>query len=276
MHPLLTSGVLDWVWFPKMATSGASFFICRLHPAVVSTTRLTRRNLVSPTTPLMKPSTYFNSLVRTHFMANADLKSAFRLCPVHPLDWPLLGIQWRNQYFIDKCLPFGLRSSSPYLFNLVADALQWCLLHHYGVNASFHYLDDFFFAGPSGSGDCHWAITSFQSLCSQLGVPLNPEKLVSPITTMTFLGIQLDSVQQVASLPLDKLAALLTSLRQHIQLYRDGSTVTKRSLLSLIGKLSFATKVIPAGRIFLRRLLDLAHSVPHLEAPPATLSRQCA
>ncbi len=129
-------------------------------------------------------------------------------------------------------------------FNLVADGLQWCLLHHYGVNASFHYLDDFsFFAGPPGSGDCHWAITSFQS------VPLTPEKLVSPTTTMTFLGIQLDSVQQVASLPLDKLAALLTYLRQHIQLYRDGSTVTKRSLLSLIGKLSFATKVIPAGRI---------------------------
>ncbi len=54
-------------------------------------------------------------------MAKADLKSAFRLCPVHPHDWPLLGIQWRTQFFIDKCLPFGLRSS-PYLFNLVADA----------------------------------------------------------------------------------------------------------------------------------------------------------
>ncbi len=76
--------------------------------------------------------------------AKADL---FRLCPVHPLDWPLLGIRWRNQYFVDKCLPFGLRSS-PYLFNLVAEALQWCLSHHYGVTASFHYLEDFFFAGP--------------------------------------------------------------------------------------------------------------------------------
>ncbi len=52
-------------------------------------------------------------------MAKADLKS---LCPVHPHDWPLLGIQWRDQFFVDKCLPFGLRSS-PYLFNLVADAV---------------------------------------------------------------------------------------------------------------------------------------------------------
>lgn len=38
------------------------------------------------------------------------------------------------------------------------------------------------------------------------------------------------------------------------------STCTKRQLLSLIGKLAFACKVIPAGRIFLRRLLDTAHS----------------
>ena len=36
-------------------------------------------------------------------------------------------------------------------------------------------------------------------------------------------------------------------------------------MLSLIGKLTFACKVIPAGRIFLRRLLDTAHSVHDLE-----------
>ncbi len=40
-------------------------------------------------------------------MAKADLKSAFRVCPVHPRDWQLLGIRWRTQFFIDKCLPLG-------------------------------------------------------------------------------------------------------------------------------------------------------------------------
>ena len=199
-------------------------------------------------------------------MAKADLKSAFRLCPVHPLDWPLLGICWRQQYFVDKCLPFGLRSS-PFLFNQLADALQWCLSYYFGVSNSFHYLDDFFFAGSPSSLVCHNAITHFQLLCDQLGVPLKPEKLVLPTTKMTFLGIHLDSTNQIASIPHDKMAALLTSLRQHVRFYTSKQPVTKRSLLSLIGKLSFATKVIPAGRIFLRRLLDLAHSVPALDAP---------
>ncbi len=38
------------------------------------------------------------------------------------------------------------------------------------------------------------------------------------------------------------------------------TSCTKRQLLSLVDKLAFACKVIPAGRIFLRWLLDLAHS----------------
>ena len=47
---------------------------------------------------------------RGALMAKTDVKHTFRLIPVHPLDWPLLGIKWENQYYVDKCLPFGLRT----------------------------------------------------------------------------------------------------------------------------------------------------------------------
>ena len=39
---------------------------------------------------------------------------------------------------------------------------------------------------------------------------------------------------------------------------------TKQQLLSLTGKLSFACKVVPAGRIFLRRMIDLSCSVSRI------------
>ena len=94
----------------------------------------------------------------TDFKAKTDFKRAFMLCPVHPLDCPLLGIQWRNQYFVDKCLPFGLRSS-PYFFNLVSDALQWCLGCHF--NSWMTSLQ-----AQTASADSSWAINSFQLLCS--------------------------------------------------------------------------------------------------------------
>ncbi len=199
-------------------------------------------------------------------MAKADLKNAFRLCPVHPLDWPLLAFRWRNRFFVDKCLPFGLRSA-PFLFNMVADALQWILEAHFNVTNSFHYLDDFFFAGQHTDKACDKAFSDMIFLCERLGVPLKPEKLVRPTTQLTFLGIYLDSVAQKASLPSDKLDSLLDCLSHHLSLHHRAAHTSKRELLSLIGKLSFATKVVPAGRIFLRRLLDLAHSTDHLDAP---------
>ncbi len=60
-------------------------------------------------------------------MAKVDLKSAFRMIPVRPQDWELLGLRWQGNYYFDTCLPFGLRSA-PYLFNQYAEALQWILL----------------------------------------------------------------------------------------------------------------------------------------------------
>ena len=77
------------------------------------------------------------------------------------------------------------------------------------------------------------------------------QKRTPPTTCLTFLGVQLDTV---ASLPTDK---LLHELHAFSILTR----CTKRALLSLIGKLSVAAKVIPAGRIFIRRLIDASTRV---------------
>ena len=55
-------------------------------------------------------------------MAKLDIRNAFCLVPVDPACYYLLGFQWRDQFYFDKVLPFGLRSA-PYLFNCIADAV---------------------------------------------------------------------------------------------------------------------------------------------------------
>ena len=80
-------------------------------------------------------------------IAKVDIKTAFRLIPVHKDDWHLLGIRWKDCYYFDKCLPFGLRSA-PFLFNMLADAIQCTLRHHFHIHHSFHYLDDFSWQVP--------------------------------------------------------------------------------------------------------------------------------
>lgn len=97
-------------------------------------------------------------------------------------------------------------------------------------------------------------------ICRQLGFPIAEGETEVPATILVFLGILLDTVKLEMRLPEDKLAALKALLQQ----WRTTKKTTKRELLSLIGSLSFTAKVIPAGRLFLRRLIDLSTSVPKL------------
>ena len=191
-------------------------------------------------------------------MAMVDLQAAFRMVPVSTADWDHLGIQWQGKYYVDTCLPFGLRSA-PFLFNQFAEALNRILCQNYQVTA-IHYLDDFLMVGTPGSDQCVSSIRRTLAVCDRLGVPVALHKLEEPSTTITFLAIQLDSVAQVLSLPSDKVSDITTTACNWL----GRRTATKRELLSLIGKLSFATKVVPAGRLFLRRLIDLSTTVDRL------------
>ena len=192
-------------------------------------------------------------------MANMDLKHAFRICPVHPEDWELLGTHWRSQFYVDKRLPFGLRSS-PALFNRVADAFEWIVKFQYGISNILHYLDDYFMVQESYDA-CNEFISSFDTAADRLGIPLAEEKQVGPTQCLTFLGIEFDSSSMSAPLPASKRDSLLADLPRWL----DRRKCTKRELQSIIGSLSFACKVVPAGRAFLRRLIDLSTSVkrPH-------------
>ena len=74
-------------------------------------------------------------------MSKVNLKSAYRILPIHAEDRPLLGIKWNGEVLLDMALPFGLRSA-PKIFSALADALAWVTRQH-GVLHQIHYLDDF-------------------------------------------------------------------------------------------------------------------------------------
>ena len=174
-------------------------------------------------------------------MGKIDLKNAFRLIPVRKEDWHLLGVHWQDQWYVDKCLPFGLRSS-PALFNQLASTIVW---NYYNVHL-IHYLDGFFTAGPPDSPICRHNMETMNRLCNLINAPTKPEKEEGPSSSLIFLGILLDSTTMQASITSERKSEILNGRR----------TCTKRELLSLIGKLAFASKVVPPGHIFLHRLID--------------------
>ena len=96
-------------------------------------------------------------------LAKIDVKSAYRIVPVHPDDRPLLGMLWQDRLYIDASLPFGLRST-PKLFNAIADALEW-IARHQGVELLWHYLDDFITMGHPDSEECHLHLQALCEVC---------------------------------------------------------------------------------------------------------------
>ena len=180
-------------------------------------------------------------------MAKLDIKHAFRLCPVSPVDWNLLGTHWEGFYFIELRLRFGLRSSV-FIFNSCADALEWILRNKYYLKVLSHYLDDFFTAGPEDSSQCQSNLTIIQQVIDKLDVLLAPDKLEGPTTVLTYLGIEIDSDDQVIRLRDDKYSDLHSQLTQWIGKKR----CKKRELLSLIGKLSFAAKMVRSREVIFK------------------------
>lgn len=189
-------------------------------------------------------------------LTKVDIKSAYRIVPVHPEDRSLLGMRWDGALYVDAALPFGLRSA-PKVFTALADALEWRLRYE-GVETIFHYLDDFLIVSPPGSElgvvNLHKLVTLF----GRLQVPIAPEKLEGPTTILSFLRIELDSGALILRLPERK----LRELKALLGTWLGKKSCLKKDLQSLTGKLQHAAKVVRPGRTFMRRMFDLLKGVP--------------
>ena len=188
-------------------------------------------------------------------LAKIDIRSAYRIIPVYPEDWSLLGMSWESSLFIDTTLPFGLRSA-PKIFTAVADAVEW-IAKLQGVTTILHYLDDFLVIGNPESTECMANVALVLTTFDHLGIPVAMDKLEGPCSVLTFLGIELDTVQGIIRLPAQK----LQELRHEIATWVGKKSCWKRDLESLVGKLQHASKVVKPGRTFLRRMFELLRGV---------------
>ena len=169
----------------------------------------------------------------------------------------LLGMEWRGTLLIDMVLPFGLRAA-PKIFCAISDTVEWIAMSQ-GMSAGIHYIDDFLTFGSS-EAECARNLEILCHVCQRLGFPLAQDKIESPSQKLSFLGIELDCRNLEMHLPADK----LRDLRQEVANWYLRKAATKRQLLSLIGCLAHATKVMIPGRIFLRRMIDLSAKAKQL------------
>ena len=191
-----------------------------------------------------------NELGRGSYMAKADIKSAYRIVPIHPDYHHLLGFKWRDNFYYDKYLPMGLAESCA-IFESISDAFAY-IMGKFGIKHIVKILDDFLILAPT-KDECDLALKKFKFIANELGIPLASEKTsLEASKQITFLGILLDTDNMSAALPPDKLKRYAKDIRTLL----ETGTSSVRKLLQLIGKLHFATSVVPIGKPFLRRLID--------------------
>ena len=94
-------------------------------------------------------------------------------------------------------------------------------------------------------------------LCKNINAPIKTSKIKGPSTQLTFLGIVIDTDSMTADISPEQKQDPFSS----IQFIQKKCKCTKHQLHSLVGKLSFACKVVLAGRIFLHHLIDLSCTV---------------
>ena len=190
-------------------------------------------------------------------LSKVDVEAAFRIIPVRPDDWNLLGFKYKGKFYIDTVLSMGGRSS-PAIFNSVAELAEWIAVNNYSVEFLIHLLDDFFTVEVPGSGGR--ALSVVLQVFARLGIPVNGKKVEGPATTLEFLGIVLDTVRMEARLSVEK----IEQLRLLLVSFESKKRCTQRELLSVVGSLSFACKVVVPGRSFLSRLIARAYMVREL------------
>ncbi|XP_060583687.1 uncharacterized protein LOC132739884 isoform X1 [Ruditapes philippinarum] len=179
-----------------------------------------------------------------------DIKSAYRIIPIKPCDFELLGFYFDENYYFDKALPFGA-SISCITFERFARFLEFSVERNLTSAKLLHYLDDFL-GGDRSKETCAHALRTFKDTMSELGVPLAEDKTEGPTEVLTFLGLELDTNQMCVRIPELKVLEVTKKIQECL----SNKKTTLKKMQSLIGSLNFCCRAVIVGRPFIRRLIN--------------------
>ncbi len=143
------------------------------------------------------------------WFAAIDLKDAYFHVSILPRHRPFLRFAFEGRAYQYKALPFGL-SLSPRVFTKVVEAAL-VPLREAGIRI-LNYLDDWLILAQSRALLCEHRDMVLSHL-SRLGLQVNREKSkLSPMQRVSFLGMELDSVNLTARLSEERAQSMLRCL----------------------------------------------------------------
>ena len=167
----------------------------------------------------------------------------------------------RRRAFVPLSASMGHTASAGAFCVLTAESLK--ILRAAGVPCSV-YMDDFICAGATRE-ECQQHLDTMLAVLRRLGWRVSTDKIVPPSQCAPWLGYILDTAAGTISLS----ATRRTELRAlAAECLRKARACDTRKLETLVGKLTWAARVVPGGKAFVVAIGAMAR----LKRPRVTLS----
>ena len=195
------------------------------------------------------------------FAAKSDMSMAFRQVPMSMESWRFLILKAQHPitgewfFFVDKCMPFGA-SISCKIFTEISNGIAHIVKVRIAKDL-VNYLDDYFFAALLKSC-CDSQVQMFLDICEEICFPVSLEKTHWGSTLLTFLGMLLDTENQLVCLPIEKVSKAKELIEFFVN--RKNKKATVLQVQRLTGFLNFLSKAIVPGCTFTRRLYSSVSS----------------
>ncbi len=187
------------------------------------------------------------------WFAAIDLKDAYFHVSILPQHRPFLRFAFEGRAYQYKALPFGL-SLSPRVFTKVVEAAL-VPLREAGIRI-LNYLDDWLILAQSRALLCEHRDMVLSHL-SRLGLQVNREKSkLSPTQRISFLSLELDSVNLTARLSEERAQSMLRCL-ESLQRKR---AVPLKHFQRLLGHMASSAAITPLGLLHMRPLQRWLHN----------------
>jgi len=195
------------------------------------------------------------------WLLKTDLVGAFRVCPLHPGFYHLLGFLWEGDLMVDTRLGFG-SSSGPFIFQCFGNAIRYivnrAVLEEVGEDKGsvLNLLDDFI-GVCRGRDVADVVFRTLMDVLAAIGAETAEHKTCEPNQDMEVLGMRMITEGGVGiCLPMGKLRDYVRRCAS----VRDCRASTKGELLTLAGKLTFAAEAHPRQVAFSSELFLRAHA----------------
>ena len=240
--------VPGWIWNPALPGSVNSSVDPDLFPTKMSSLRIFVRMLFR--------------VGRGCVVFKIDWKDAYKHVKVRQEDLKLQVIEYAGRYFVELKLVFGARSS-PGIYDEISQIILDLAILQSSIDRSLvtKHLDDTLGVGLNKQEDPVFAcFNAYLQVAEEVGVRLPPanvdkEKVQSPHTTVTALGMEFDTVGWQVRCPELKMGRILHLVRTGLAV----GWLTAIEVASLVGQLVDKVFLVPGARFNIGELTSLVH-----------------